>query len=81
LALGPLRPELVTSYPRDMRTIPPLADDAERQLPLRQADQAPDDFAVILDELDLVKARLTRMADRAPLGRMLLARLRQRFGR
>jgi hypothetical protein len=47
---------------------------------IRQADQAPDDFAVILDELDFVKARLARMADRAPLSRMLLARLRQRLG-
>jgi hypothetical protein len=33
-----------------------LADDPERQLTLRQAAQARDDFAQIMDELDFVKA-------------------------
>jgi hypothetical protein len=35
-----------------MHAEPLLADDPERRLTLRQADQARDDFAQILDELD-----------------------------
>jgi hypothetical protein len=72
LALGPLRPELVTAYPSDMRTTPPVADDPERRFILRQADQARNDFAAILDELEFVKAQLARQPDRAWLSRMLL---------
>jgi len=37
-----------------------LADDPEHQLTLRQAAQARDDFAMITDELDFVKAQLAR---------------------
>jgi hypothetical protein len=40
----------------------------------------PPQTAGAIGELDFVKARLARMADRAPLSRMLLARLRQRLG-
>ena len=72
LALGSLRPELVTAYPSDMRTTPPVAEDPERPLILRQADQVRNDFAAILDELDFVKAQLARQPDRAWLSRMLL---------
>ena len=39
-----------------MRIMPSLADDPERRLTLRQADQARSHFAEILDELDFVKA-------------------------
>jgi len=48
LALGPVRPELVTRQrPQSaMRIVPPLADDPERQLTLRQADEAREDFAI-----------------------------------
>jgi hypothetical protein len=41
-----------------------LADDPERRLTLRQAAQARDDFAMIMDELDLVKAQLARLPTR-----------------
>jgi hypothetical protein len=41
-----------------------LADDPERQLTLRQAAQARDDFAMIMDELDFVKAQLARLPTR-----------------
>lgn len=41
-----------------------LADDPERQLTLRQAAQARDDFAMIMDELDFVKAQLARLPSR-----------------
>jgi hypothetical protein len=51
---------------------PSLADDPERQLTLRQADQAREDFASILDELDFVKGQLACVPDRAWLSRMLL---------
>jgi hypothetical protein len=36
--------------------MPPLADDPERRLTLRQADQARSHFAEILDELDFVRS-------------------------
>lgn len=49
-----------------------LADDPEYRLTLRQAAQARDDFAIILDELDFVKSQLSRQPDRAWLSRMLL---------
>ena len=41
-----------------------LADDPERQLTLRQAAQARDDFAMIMDELDFVKAPLAQLPTR-----------------
>jgi hypothetical protein len=41
-----------------------LADDPERPLTLRQAAQARDDFAMIMDELDFVKAQLARLPTR-----------------
>jgi hypothetical protein len=41
-----------------------LADDPERQLTLRQAAQARDDFAMIMDELDFVKSQLARLPTR-----------------
>jgi hypothetical protein len=39
---------------------------------LRQADQARDDFAVILDELDFVKAQLGGLPTRAEVKRIVL---------
>ena len=47
-----------------MRAGPLLADDPVRRLALRQADQARDDFAQILDELDIVKRQLARLPTR-----------------
>jgi hypothetical protein len=41
-----------------------LADDPERALTLRQAARARDDFAMIMDELDFVKAQLARLPTR-----------------
>jgi hypothetical protein len=41
-----------------------LADDPDRQLTLRQAAQACDDFAMIMDEIDFVKAQLARLPTR-----------------
>jgi hypothetical protein len=41
-----------------------LADDPDRPLTLRQAAQARDDFAMIMDELDFVKAQLARLPTR-----------------
>jgi hypothetical protein len=41
-----------------------LADDPERPLTLRQAAQARDDFAMIMDELDFVKAQLVGLPTR-----------------
>lgn len=49
-----------------------IASDPERQLTLRQADQAREDFAALLDELDFVKAQLAQVPNRAWLSRMLL---------
>jgi hypothetical protein len=42
-----------------------LANDPERQLTLRQAAQARDDFAMIMDELDFVKTQLARLPTRS----------------
>ena len=43
--------------------MPDLIDDPEYRLTLRQADQAREDFAAILDELEFVKGQLNaRMA-------------------
>jgi hypothetical protein len=41
-----------------------LADDPERLLTLPQAAQARDDFAMIMDELDFVKAQLAGLPTR-----------------
>jgi hypothetical protein len=41
-----------------------LADDPERRLTLRQAAQARDDFAMIMDELDFMKEQLARLPTR-----------------
>jgi hypothetical protein len=49
-----------------------IASDPERRLTLRQADQAREDFAALLDELDFVKSQLSQMPNRAWLSRMLL---------
>jgi hypothetical protein len=52
--------------------MPDLADDPEYRLTLRQADQAREDFAAILDELDFVKFQLSRLPTRAWLSRLAL---------
>jgi hypothetical protein len=49
---------------------PALSDEPERRLTLRQADQAREDFAAILDELDNLKWQLARQPSRAWLARM-----------
>jgi hypothetical protein len=49
-----------------------LAGEPERQLTLRQADQARADFAGILDELECLKWQLAQVPSRAWLGRMAL---------
>jgi hypothetical protein len=55
-----------------MRAEPLLAADPERRLTLRQADQARDDFAQILDELDLVKSQLARLPTRSEVSLIVL---------
>jgi hypothetical protein len=57
---------------RDPRAMPDLANDPKYRLTLRQADQAREDFAAILDELDFVKAQLSRVPTRAWRSRMAL---------
>jgi hypothetical protein len=52
--------------------MPDLADDPEYRLTLRQADQAREDFAILLDELDFLKMQLSRLPTRAWLSRMVL---------
>jgi hypothetical protein len=52
--------------------MPSLADDLERHLTLRQADQARSDFAAMLDELEFVKEQLALMPTRAYVSRMAL---------
>ena len=49
-----------------------LAHDAERRLTLRQADQARNDFAAILDELDFVKGQVAWLPTRACVSRIAL---------
>jgi hypothetical protein len=51
---------------------PLFADDPERRLTLRHADQAHDDFAQILDELDLVKSQLARLPTRSEVSLIAL---------
>ena len=55
-----------------MRAAPLLADDPERRLTLRQADQARDDFAQILDGLDFVKSQLARLPTRSEVSLIAL---------
>jgi len=44
----------------------------EYRLALRQADQAREDFAILLDELDFLKLQLSRLPTRAWFSRMWL---------
>jgi hypothetical protein len=55
-----------------MRAEPLLADDAERRLTLRQADQTRDDFGQVLDELDFVKSQLARLPTRSEVSLIVL---------
>jgi hypothetical protein len=55
-----------------MRAAPLLADDPERRLTLRQADQARDDSARILDGLDFVKSQLARLPTRSEVSLIAL---------
>ena len=55
-----------------MRAPPLLADDPERRLTLRQADQARDDFAQTLDGLDFVKSQLARLPTRSEVSLIAL---------
>jgi len=52
--------------------MPDLADDPEYRLTRRQADQAREDFALILDELDFLKMQVSWLPTRAWLSRMAL---------
>ena len=55
--------------------MPHLTDDPEYRLTLRQADQAREDFATLLDELDFLKMQLSRLPTRRWLSRMALISL------
>ena len=55
-----------------MRAEPLLADDPERRLTLRHADQARDDFGQILDELDFMKSQLARLPTRGEVSLIVL---------
>jgi hypothetical protein len=57
---------------RDPRAMPDLADDPEHRLTRPQADQAREDFACILDELDFLKIQVSWLPTRAWLSRMAL---------
>jgi hypothetical protein len=50
--------------------MPDLTDNAEYLLTRRQADQAREDFAILLDELDFLKMQLSRLPTRKWLSRM-----------
>jgi len=52
--------------------MPDLANDPEYRLTLRQADQAREDFAAILAELEFKKGQLSRIPTRAWLSRTAL---------
>jgi hypothetical protein len=60
------------SVDTEMRAEPLLADDPERRLTLRQADQARDDFGQILDELDFMKSQLARLPTRSEVSLIVL---------
>lgn len=49
-----------------------LTDDPEYRLTRRQADQARQDFATLLDELDFLKMQLSQLPTRKWLSRMAL---------
>ena len=49
-----------------------LVNDPEYRLTLRQADQAREDFAAILDELDFVKLQLSRLPTRRDQAKVAL---------
>jgi hypothetical protein len=73
IGIGQVRPELVTAYPRDMRTIQPprpiIPSVSSRfAKPTKRETISP----AILDELDFLKGQLGRQPDRAWLSRMLL---------
>ena len=55
-----------------MHAEPLLVDDPERRLTLRLADQARDDFALILDELDFLKSQLARLPTRSEVSLIVL---------
>ena len=50
--------------------MPDLADDPKYRLTRRQADQAREDFALILEELDFLKMQVSWLPTRAWLSRM-----------
>ena len=50
--------------------MPDLADDPEYRLTGRQADQARNHFATVLDELDFLKIQVSWLPARAWLSRM-----------
>ena len=52
--------------------MPSPADDPVHRLTLRQADQARNDFATILDDLEFVKGQLARLPTCAFVSRMAL---------
>jgi hypothetical protein len=52
--------------------MPSPVDDLEHDLTLRQASQARNDFAAVLDELDFVKEQLARLPTRAYVCRLAL---------
>jgi hypothetical protein len=52
--------------------MPDLADDPEYRLTRRQADQARNHFATVLDELDFLKMQVSWLPTRAWLSRMVL---------
>jgi hypothetical protein len=61
-----------TSIANHSLPMPDLCDDPEHRLTRRQANQARDDFAMILDEVDFVLAQLSRLPTRAWLSRLAL---------
>jgi hypothetical protein len=52
--------------------MPDLTDDPDYRLTLRQANQAREDFAILLDELDFLKMQLSQLPTRRWLSRMAL---------
>jgi hypothetical protein len=75
-------PELVTCGQRGagMYDGSSLADDPERRLTLHQADRAREDFATLLDELDLVKGQFARLPQSRLAQSDVVAGLWQRVG-
>jgi hypothetical protein len=56
-----------------MRAQPPdNIDDPERRFTLRQIDQAREDYAQLMEELDFVKGQLARLPTRKDLARTAL---------